>query len=105
MTTGELTALHVAQWFEVAGFFIAAIFCIWYGIIIEWRDWFSLHVMSFVAVIAILLGLSSAQFFWPSLVTHASFVYFSVVIVCLLTATLAWRLFELYHATRHKNLE
>lgn len=101
MTPGELTALHIAQWSEVVGAVIALIFMIWYGIIMQWRDWFALHVMSFVGVIFVLLALSSAQFFWPWLALHEWFVYTSVVIVCLLPVVLTWRLFELWWV-RHR---
>jgi len=102
VTPSELTALHIAQWSEVVGAALALIFVIWYGTVMVWRDWFSLHVMSFVAVIFVLLALSSAQFFWPILVTHESFVYASVVIVCLLPIVLAWRLVELWRLRRQK---
>lgn len=100
MTGSELTALHVAQWAEVVGAVLALIFIVWYGTVIQWRDWFSLHVLSFVAVIFILLALSSASFFWPTLVTHESFIYTSVVIVCFLPIVLGWRLYELWRLRR-----
>lgn len=94
MTPSMQTGLHVAQWFEVTGAGISLIFCVWYGIVMEWRDWLSLHIFSFVLVILTLLGLSSAQFFFPSLVTHASFIWTAIIVTCFLTLVLAWRLFE-----------
>jgi hypothetical protein len=101
VTPSELTALHVAQWSEIVGAALALIFIIWYGSVMEWRDWFAWHVMSFVLVVFVLLALSSAEFFWPWLITHESFVYASVVIVCLLPVVLAWRIFELWRVRRH----
>lgn len=102
MTPSELTALHVAQWAEVVGAVLALIFVVWYGAIMQWRDWFSLHVVSFVIVIFVLLGLASVEFFWPRIIEHESFVYTSVVIVCLLPIVLGWRIFALWHVQRHK---
>jgi hypothetical protein len=102
VTPSELIALHIAQWSEVIGAALALIFVVWYGIVMVWHDWFSLHVMSFVLVIFVLLALSSAEFFCPWLALHASFIYASVVIVCLLPVVLAWRIVELWRLRRQK---